>query len=147
MFPSKTCHERASSSSSSRRQRTPSTRCLTRPFNASLDAPFNTLLDAPLQRDIVAPLQSIITSSFPLQRVNQRAPSTRCSTRPFNATCRTPSMRRYVVVPLQRIVTLLCLFNALFNSPLQCVVRRAPSRRCLTRPFNALFDAPLQRVV
>jgi hypothetical protein len=50
----------------------------------------------------------------PLQRVDQRAPSTRHLTRPFNAMsahpfntllrCRTPSMHHYVVVLLQRIV-------------------------------------------
>jgi hypothetical protein len=145
LLPSLACfHQKSvvkctSSSSSSCCQRTPSTRCKKCPFNALLDAPSNALLDAPLQCDVIAPLQRVVTLSRPLQRVNQRTPSTHRSLRPFNATLlrpfnalfrrRAPSTCHYIVAPLQR------------------VVRHAPSMRCLTCPFNALLNVPLQHVV
>jgi hypothetical protein len=97
----------------------------------------------------------------PLQRVNRRAPSTRCLTRPFNAMsarpfntllcCRAPSTRHYVITPLQCVVR--CTpstrrsthpFNASLNAPIQRVGRHTPSTHCSMRPFNASFDAPLQ---
>jgi hypothetical protein len=109
----------------------PSTCCLTRPFNATSLRPFNASL-----RHRASFNASI---NVPLQRVARRTPS-------MQRHC-APSMRRSVVVPPQRIVTLSCPFNASFDAPLQRVVRRAPSTRCSTCPFNAMFDVPLQCVI
>jgi hypothetical protein len=87
----------------------------------------------------------------PLQRVSRRAPSTRRSTRPFNASLDTPLQRVVLCAPSTRC--LMHPFNTSFEAPLQHGVRRAPSTRhhrahstrlcrapstcCPTHPFNA----------